>query len=77
MDTLDVEGDKCIELSFIPQNPQDLSGETLSGQPAAPFKCELYQQFSDRTGFLHAPERPTGIGEGQYDCRTGRIEEIP
>lgn len=23
MDTLDVEGDKCIELSFIPQNPQD------------------------------------------------------
>ena len=23
MDTLDVEGDKCIELSFIPRNPQD------------------------------------------------------
>ena len=23
MDTLDVEGDRCIELSFIPQNPQD------------------------------------------------------
>ncbi|MCD8317629.1 MAG: DUF5686 and carboxypeptidase regulatory-like domain-containing protein [Paraprevotella sp.] len=23
MDTLEVEGDKCIELSFIPQNPQD------------------------------------------------------
>ena len=88
MDTLDVEGDKCIELSFIPQNPQDFgfSGRlwVLDDGTYQVKRCLVnlplrssVNFISNMVIFFHAPQRSAGIGERQYDSRTGRIEEIP